>query len=63
VLDRQFYLDPLLVAAEFELDAPRAGNAPAGDDGSGNAAAAAVQKLDIVRPEIERGVTIGCVWY
>ncbi len=37
----------------------RAGDAAAGGDRSGDAAAAAVEQFDVVRPEIERGLAVG----
>ena len=61
MVDRQFDLDPLALAADLEFDAPRAGDAAAGGDRAGDAAAAAVEQFDIVRAEIQRRLALGRV--
>ena len=58
MVDRQLDLDLLAVAADLQLDAARAGDAAAGGDGAGDAAAAAVEQVDIVRPEIEQRLAV-----
>ena len=61
MIDRQFDLDPLALAADLELNPPGAGDAAAGGNRAGDAAAAAVEQLDIVRAEIQRRVALGRV--
>ena len=58
VTDRQFDLDALPAAADLEFDMAGAGDAAAGRDGSGDAAAAAVEQFHVVGPEIERGLAV-----
>ncbi len=56
--DRQLDLDALAFAADLQLDAARAGDAAGGRHGAGDAAAAAVEQLDVLRAEEQRGVAV-----
>ena len=49
MVDRQLDLDSLALAADLELDAPGAGDAAAGGNRAGDAAAAAVEQVDVMR--------------
>ena len=58
MLDRQLDFDAVALAADLQFDAPRARDAAAGGHGAGDAAATAVEQVDIVRPEIERSLAV-----
>ena len=58
VADRQLDLDALALAADLEFDPARAGDAARGRDGAGDAAAATVQQLHVLRAEEQRGVAV-----
>src|SRR5689334_9297935 len=59
MVDGQLDLDPLALAADFELHPPGAGDAAAGRNRPGDATAAAVKELDVMRAEIKQGVARG----
>src|SRR5690606_10307026 len=60
-LGRQFDLQPVAPATDFEFDDARAAVATDRGDGAGYRSCLAVAEFEVVRPEVEAGGTVGQV--